>query len=1746
MSSTSDFLLSSPPLRPFDLRFHTRHESPAFSLRSSSPSGSFAHSSRISSISVNFEDLFEGLNGDDQGNLPWEVIRWTKLRKLSSQIYSDIGKQQFGAPTCIAISSTIALGTAKGYILIFDFNQNMLCALGSNVNVAPAGAVTSLCFSHDHTYIASGHEHGHIYSWHIKRPMAPRIHISPYDPLHPDSRHDGHVQQAKILHIGFMGKRHSIIASADDKGMAFLHVSLQQIVGKQLQTTRLVGRYPSLGTRSQLQEQSFRQRKATSVLAFAPMPLGINPHPLENRGLIALMTPHILVVLSTSPTAQTQIKIPRPKTISDTMGLSGCMDWFPAVALPRKGTKKSSNLLNGIHPSNPRLAYCWSNVVTILDLVSQSTSTQSSINKGIKEGVAQTPSSTPPINANHIDFIPAKTYEADEAVVALRWLTSQIIVMVTITQRLLILNEVTMSVTDVVDLVPRQIMHHDYFSAQLSELVIRNSQGAEHYATIPDAFFNSFKTFKGRIFLLGTYEFAVGHLSSWEERLDSLLEANKFAEAIRLVTKYYNGETDRVTIGLPESEDERHHAVRDKLIESVLTALKFILDPSGSSTPPTPVSAVVSNATSDELEQLQVTAHYRQTAMIAEASFEALFDADALDILFDSVYEYFENANLRGIYFETLEGYILSERIISLPPPIVKEMINIYAYLALNDRLEEIICHLDTRSLDIDQVSMLCRTYELYDALIYVWNQALDDYISPLSDFLKLITKYFDLAKKQELAEAAIDDEKQVVREDNLNESVADDDGTSTLGGNEDELSRIGKNIAKVYSYLSYIFTGRLYPTGSMLESGKAESSKSLLYWFLFLGSIITWPRQHGSPILISDQKDDKLNTRSFPYLRLLLQFDAAAFVAVMNEAFENSFLNGEHDELDEKYNREDLPDDIIFGQMLTRQYIINILLEILSGAEFTSKETIYLDMFIARSVAKYAQFISLSDEMMHGVLLRLCKPPSPEIADDCQLSVEYLLSIYRPLDLEELVKIFFQARYFRVLRWLFRTEKLYARLVSVFFEDSEDSHAAGEPEEVFDTIESCLSSQSDLTEDQRKEVCQAISQNFRNLVLTDAGRAATVVERFMPELHSSLYEKLQDRRDLQFRYLKALFSSELRLLREGGQPMSRRMRPKWNTQQARETYVTLLCEFDKSKVIQFLRYLQKGDLRLSKVLSALELAGVIDGEIFLLRSEGQYVEAIRRLAAHLKYLTEKLLMLYPDTVSRGRTKNRGPRWVHVDEKKLADVERALQHYAILGTRLCTERAKKPSSTSAITTANSDEDLSETEQIWLDLIDSVVTLTREVSTTLFPDITVFERASRSVSYDSPTKTLLFLRRLVQDVFSSLLAATSTTRVLSSKNVSALTSGGGIAPGGSTSFLRVLEVFLARTAAASPSVVDLRNVLANIFEAYIYERQLLSLTNRLLSKDLMVHVASVYRMRQQGWRVSNPICEVCGKKIWGESVVNQAVSEAWDRKLINCEKRRQARFRGIVGTAVNDVTDHDKLEDEYRPGRVLSPPNSLGRSVSSDGIRVRSESSLERNGGASSSNSSKGKPHYSNSAVEESGFTEVEGFAGSGNEVLSTSANGRPVLITKLRAPKQSSHRTHVHHYGGAAAPAPHHRERMGSMSLSLTDAGGSASTSNNVNVQQTPEAVLDTGPAAHESDYRTAWVDVDDKNRLRSRTINFSSKEELDSLVMFKCKHVYHRNCLEKILSGSVASVTESWLGNGRKIGEGYRCIICH
>jgi hypothetical protein len=129
MASRPGLHSPTPSFRPFDRRFQSRLSGSSLSIpRVASPTPSYLkthgrQSSISSQIPLNAGDT-------DTSSPPWEVIRWTKLKKMNGQAFSEVGKRSFGVPTCISVSASIVLGTSKGIILIFDYHQNLKSIIG--------------------------------------------------------------------------------------------------------------------------------------------------------------------------------------------------------------------------------------------------------------------------------------------------------------------------------------------------------------------------------------------------------------------------------------------------------------------------------------------------------------------------------------------------------------------------------------------------------------------------------------------------------------------------------------------------------------------------------------------------------------------------------------------------------------------------------------------------------------------------------------------------------------------------------------------------------------------------------------------------------------------------------------------------------------------------------------------------------------------------------------------------------------------------------------------------------------------------------------------------------------------------------------------------------------------------------------------------------------------------------------------------------------------------------------------------------------------------------------------------------------------------------------------------------------------------------------------------------------------------------------------------------------------------------
>ena len=216
-------------------------------------------------------------------------MQWTKLRKISTEAFSEAGRRNYGRPTCIAVATVIVLGTSKGVILVFDYHQNLKATIGLGTKAIESGAITAISLSADNSTVAGGHSNGNIFTWEIAKPGKPFLHIPSISLVHVQaSKQDGHIFDVSVVHVGFLGTRHTALVSADDKGMAFSHLTTRGMgaIARTVRTTRILGRYPEAPA------ASLRPKKPSAVLAFSPLPLGNIETASDVLGLVAILTPY--------------------------------------------------------------------------------------------------------------------------------------------------------------------------------------------------------------------------------------------------------------------------------------------------------------------------------------------------------------------------------------------------------------------------------------------------------------------------------------------------------------------------------------------------------------------------------------------------------------------------------------------------------------------------------------------------------------------------------------------------------------------------------------------------------------------------------------------------------------------------------------------------------------------------------------------------------------------------------------------------------------------------------------------------------------------------------------------------------------------------------------------------------------------------------------------------------------------------------------------------------------------------------------------------------------------------------------------------------------------------------------------------------------------------------------------------------------------------------------------------------------
>jgi hypothetical protein len=842
----------------------------------------------------------------------------------------------------------------------------------------------------------------------------------------------------------------------------------------------------------------------------------------------------------------------------------------------------------------------------------------------------------------------------------------------------------------------------------------------------------------------------------------TFVQLGDFLSAIDVTRSYYLEEAPGNKNNLPEDPVKRREVIGTKLRELMLASATYAFSEDR-----------MTDGTHDSADGRGVDRTALFEGLVSTCARACIALADT-DFLFDDLYERYQIWCITPVFLTQLEPFILDGTIRSIPAYVTQQLVAYHEERHDLQKAERVIWHIDPECLDINQAIRLCQRHELYDALIYVYTSALRDYVSPLVELLGLVRKV------------------QQRRRERPNHVVDPNSSHSPASYVEDTaLETLVPNAYKIYDYVASVLSGLSYPSKDPIPDDDASKAKSDIYTFLFYGRSSVWPVGGGGKLVLTADEEGGVEP-TYPYLRLLIRFDAEAFLHAMDIAFEDSYLNDG-------------------TQGVSRQIVINIMLEILRSNDLSSNDVTFLNIFIARNIPKYPQFIHTTPTALHGILVGLATDTDQSTREDRQLAAEFLLSAFTPHDGDRLYAMFEDAGFFRILRSWQRHERKWSALISTYLRDADVS-----AEEVFSSVDEILGlvSKADRKHALPPDVVSTVVSLLPQFLDMRISLTATLVETHLPDRHAQALMDIGDRAaHKQLAYLRCLiepdFSQDLddTFASSGRTPST-----KLDTR-SRHIYLSLLCRFDKSRVLSVLEGLPEDYLEWDEVIRICDQAQVFDVVLWVLGRLGQIDAVLRKVEAVDKSQAAALTRYMLTSAT--------------DLNAPAEIKPILERLSAMvrmASRICTKHSIPPLLDPAVLP----------EDIWHRLLHSQISLVQVVATS-FGD---------SPSHQAALDTL---RSLVQETFSSLMALPSSPAL---------------------SFPRLFKRLVDSSSGQHPSskYTEFRLILTGMLESYKSEGDLLTMTNRLVDRDLFDVIEERTILKKRGWRIQTSVCQTCGKNL----------------------------------------------------------------------------------------------------------------------------------------------------------------------------------------------------------------------------------------------------------------------------------------
>uniref|UniRef100_A0A4W3IJP1 VPS8 subunit of CORVET complex n=1 Tax=Callorhinchus milii TaxID=7868 RepID=A0A4W3IJP1_CALMI len=291
----------------------------------------------------------------------------------------------------------------------------------------------------------------------------------------------------------------------------------------------------------------------------------------------------------------------------------------------------------------------------------------------------------------------------------LTWINSRTLALLDSAEKLHVVDRHSQEELEMVDMAEVQLV---YNSSHFKSLATGGNVSQALALVGEKACYQSVGSYGAQIIYLGTKVNHHTSLLAFQERMDCLLKQERFTEVLALAWSFHEGKAKAV-VGLFGDQSKRQGVIADRMVEILIQFADRAL------------------RKCPDQGKIQVMEQHFQDMVPVMVDYCLLLDRT--DLLFGQIYSKLSEISVaKGVFIECLEPYVLTDKLTSITPQVMKDMLIHFQDKGMMETIEACIVHMDVTSLDIQQVVGMCWEHHLHDAMIYVYNRGMNDYIMPM------------------------------------------------------------------------------------------------------------------------------------------------------------------------------------------------------------------------------------------------------------------------------------------------------------------------------------------------------------------------------------------------------------------------------------------------------------------------------------------------------------------------------------------------------------------------------------------------------------------------------------------------------------------------------------------------------------------------------------------------------------------------------------------------------------------------------------------------------------------------------------------------------------------------------------------------------------------------------------------------------------------------------------------------------